>query len=235
MDAFQLLMQNAKCSKNKLVDNAISKGPKRAASGRSEPVLKRSRSSGSANGNLQSASHQLHLAAATAADPSPGKKQLPDHRPAESSPSTTARSSQEDVEAIEKFRKAFGRSSPLATTQNYHKLLVYDLEATCNKSRSIAPIEIIEISCVIVDTTIMKMQAEYQAFVRPTEHPLLDSFCVELTGIQQQQVDAAEPLEAVLQQHHVWLQTQGVLDEATTHAAVTWTEWDLKVGCAWTC
>jgi len=141
------------------------------------------------------------------------------------------------VEAIEKFRKAFGRSSPLATTQNYHKLLVYDLEATCNKSRSLAPIEIIEISCVIIDATIMKMQSEYQAFVRPTEHPLLDSFCVDLTGIQQQQVDAAEPLDAVLQQHHVWLHTQGVLDEGTTHAAVTWTEWDLKVAmcqeCSW--
>jgi inhibitor of KinA sporulation pathway (predicted exonuclease) len=53
---------------------------------------------------------------------------------------------------------------------------------------------------------------------------------VDLTGIQQQQVDAAEPLAVVLQQHHAWLQQQGLLDRSLRCIAVTWTEWDLKVG-----
>lgn len=68
-----------------------------------------------------------------------------------------------------------------------------------------------------------------QAFVRPTEHPQLDPFCIELTGIQQHQVDAAETLPVILQQHHNWLQEQGMFDPAVRFVPMTWTNWDLQV------
>lgn len=68
-----------------------------------------------------------------------------------------------------------------------------------------------------------------QAYVRPTEHPQLDPFCRDLTGIQQHQVDRAEPLQRVLQHHHEWLQEQGLLQPEVQFVPVTWTEWDLKV------
>ena len=65
--------------------------------------------------------------------------------------------------------------------------------------------------------------------MKPTEHPQLDSFCIELTGIQQHQVDTAKPLQIVLQQHHEWLQQQGLLQPGVRFVPVTWTEWDFKV------
>jgi inhibitor of KinA sporulation pathway (predicted exonuclease) len=106
----------------------------------------------------------------------------------------------------------------------------YDLEATTNKARTLHPVEIIELSCVIVQAATAIITASYQSFVRPTEHPQLDPFAIELCGIQQHQVDAAPLLSDVLQHHHAWLQQQGVLAEGVTCVPVTWTEWDLKVG-----
>lgn len=103
----------------------------------------------------------------------------------------------------------------------------YDLEATCNQSRSLQPIEIIELSCVIIHTASASIKASYQSYVRPTEHPQLDPFCVQLTGIQQHQVDAAPLLADVLQQHDTWLRQQGVLESSSV--PMTWTEWDFKV------
>jgi inhibitor of KinA sporulation pathway (predicted exonuclease) len=104
------------------------------------------------------------------------------------------------------------------------------LEATTNKARTLHPVEIIELSCVIVQAATATITASYQSFVRPTEHPQLDPFAIELCGIQQRQVEAAPLLSDVLQQHHTWLQQQGVLAEGVTCVPVTWTEWDLKVG-----
>lgn len=68
-----------------------------------------------------------------------------------------------------------------------------------------------------------------QAYVRPTEHPQLDPFCIQLTGIQQHQVDAAEPLQMVLQRHHEWLQEQGMFKQGIQFVPVTWTAWDFQV------
>eukprot|EP00879_Flechtneria_rotunda_P017683 GHRR01018535.1.p1 GENE.GHRR01018535.1~~GHRR01018535.1.p1 ORF type:complete len:288 (+),score=86.09 GHRR01018535.1:317-1180(+) len=138
--------------------------------------------------------------------------------------------------AVAAFKRAFsGQQS--AVKQLYDFLLVYDMEATCNQAKSLAPGEIIEISCVIVDTKAARVQTSFQAFVRPTEHPQLDPFCIELTGIQQQQVDAAADLKTVLQHHHSWLQEQGMFEQGVRFVPVTWTDWDLKLAlcieCSW--
>lgn len=121
--------------------------------------------------------------------------------------------------------------------EKFDYLLVYDLEATCNEARSLAPVEIIELSCVAVDVAQLAVVGEYQAYVKPTEHPTLDPFCVQLTGIQQQWVDDGRHLQEVLRDHHQWLEDQGVLKEGINAVPVTWTEWDLKVAleteCGW--
>jgi inhibitor of KinA sporulation pathway (predicted exonuclease) len=111
----------------------------------------------------------------------------------------------------------------------------YDLEATTNNARTLHPVEIIEVSCVIIHSATATIKASYQSFVRPTEHPRLDPFVIELCGIQQSQVDGAPLLADVLQQHHDWLQQQGVLDEGVSCIPVTWTEWDFKVGLSSVC
>lgn len=73
-------------------------------------------------------------------------------------------------------------------------VLIIDLEATCDEGdRLLAEeMEIIEIGAVwasadgrVIDT--------FQALVRPVLHPHLTSFCKQLTGINQSDVDDAEP------------------------------------------
>lgn len=121
--------------------------------------------------------------------------------------------------------------------QQFSHLIVYDLEATCSERKDIAPVEIIELSCVIVETSSYKIVDEYQSYVRPTEHPILDEFCTRLTGIQQSWVDQAATLGAVMKHHMAWLEGRVPLDDAAAVLSVTWTDWDLKVAmeteCGW--
>ncbi len=73
-------------------------------------------------------------------------------------------------------------------------ILIIDLEATCDEGdRLLAEeMEIIEIGAVwasadgrVIDT--------FEALVRPVVHPQLTSFCKQLTGVSQSDVDSAEP------------------------------------------
>lgn len=48
--------------------------------------------------------------------------------------------------------------------------------------------EIIELSCVIVDTAVCVVRpGGWQRYVKPDQHPVLTAFCTELTGITQAQ------------------------------------------------
>jgi 3'-5' exoribonuclease 1 len=71
--------------------------------------------------------------------------------------------------------------------------LVIDLEATCDNAGAVPKreMEIIEIGAVLVDCETFEPLAEFQTFVRPIRHPILTSFCRELTSITQAEVDAA--------------------------------------------
>ena len=70
--------------------------------------------------------------------------------------------------------------------------LVIDLEATCDERHAIPreETEIIEIGAVLLDEALRPIE-EWQTFVRPQQHPLLTKFCMELTSIQQSDVDGA--------------------------------------------
>lgn len=74
---------------------------------------------------------------------------------------------------------------PKGPKQRFRHFVVYDFEATCTRARDLAPVEIIEVACVVVDAHSYTITGEFQSFVRPTQHPRLDPFCVELTGITQ--------------------------------------------------
>ncbi len=71
-------------------------------------------------------------------------------------------------------------------------ILVVDLEATCANDGSIPAegMEIIEIGACWADIK-GNVIDRFQTFVHPLEHARLTPFCVELTGIQQAQIDAA--------------------------------------------
>ena len=59
-----------------------------------------------------------------------------------------------------------------------------------------------------------------------------DDFQVMVDAVQCR-VDAAAMLSTVVAEHSAWMRDIGVLDAGASFAAVTWSDWDLKV-CACT-
>jgi inhibitor of KinA sporulation pathway (predicted exonuclease) len=77
--------------------------------------------------------------------------------------------------------------------------LVVDLEATTSDDGTVPreAMEILEIGAVRVRLADGAELARFSAVVRPTEGPTLHPFCRALTGITQEQVDAAAPFPDV--------------------------------------
>ncbi len=109
-------------------------------------------------------------------------------------------------------------------------LVILDFEATCDNASKISPQEIIEFPSVLYDLETRQLVDEFSTFVRPEHHPELTAFCTELTGITQDDVDAAPPFRGVLRQHISWLQGHGLFDPGYEHrfALVTCGDWDLN-------
>ncbi len=103
------------------------------------------------------------------------------------------------------------------------RLIVLDLEATCGKGQEVPDKEreIIEFGVVVVSKMGRRIEKEFQAFVRPTLHPKLTKFCIDLTKITQEQVDKAPQFPEVfvnfIRECHVegkenWLLSWGDFD-----------------------
>lgn len=69
--------------------------------------------------------------------------------------------------------------------------VIADLEATCWEGCKTADMEIIEIGAVLLDGASFQPLSEFDCFVRPVIKPELTTFCLELTGIRQNQIDKA--------------------------------------------
>jgi inhibitor of KinA sporulation pathway (predicted exonuclease) len=80
-----------------------------------------------------------------------------------------------------------------AITDEPRFYLVVDLEATTSDDGSLPPdeMETIEIGAVLVDARTLEPVDEFQSFVRPIRHPVLNPFTVKLTGIEQRMVTDA--------------------------------------------
>jgi len=111
--------------------------------------------------------------------------------------------------------------------QKFDIVLVMDFEATCDENTQNYPHEIIEFPCVAIDahcrcTSYSTQMApppgtggggggnkaiigEFQSYVKPRRNPKLTPFCTELTGITQDQVDAAPSLPQVVASFEKWL------------------------------
>jgi len=68
--------------------------------------------------------------------------------------------------------------------------IIYDLEATCWRSRAPKQVEIIEIGAVKVDEN-LEIISEFCLFVRPLLHPEISKFCTQLTSITQNDIEGA--------------------------------------------
>ena len=101
--------------------------------------------------------------------------------------------------------------------------IIFDLEATCiNDRQAQFTNEIIEIGAVKLDQNLAQVDT-FQTFIRPTINPILSDFCVNLTTIQQQDVDDGVGFEEALQRFAHWITSTG--DEVVL---LSWGYYDKK-------
>jgi inhibitor of KinA sporulation pathway (predicted exonuclease) len=92
------------------------------------------------------------------------------------------------------------------------RVLVLDLEMTCNDDDSIPPeaMEVIEIGAVVAALS-GEIIAHFQSFVKPNLNPVLTNFCKQLTGIEQREVDSAPSFSTVINELQQFVQLQDAL------------------------
>lgn len=108
--------------------------------------------------------------------------------------------------------------------QQFDRFLIVDFEATCDRqgTQPIYPREIIEFAAVLVDAATGEILFAFHTYVRPRYHPVLTPYCIELTGIQQEQVNASVSLGQALTNFEAWL--VGHVG-AGNFAVVAWGDW----------
>lgn len=118
-------------------------------------------------------------------------------------------------------------------------LIILDFEATCSQSPTfpLKDQEIIEFPALLYslrhNTLVEELDDPHEhpptfhEYVRPVLQPKLTEFCTELTGIEQETVDAAVPFPAVWERHLNWLKGVGALDDPSSFAYLTCGDWDM--------
>jgi inhibitor of KinA sporulation pathway (predicted exonuclease) len=81
--------------------------------------------------------------------------------------------------------------------------------------------EIIEIGAVMLSSASGPVESEFNAFVRPTEEPMLSKFCTTLTSIRQEMVDAADPFPAAFARFMEWAGSE-------PYTLCSWGKYDLR-------
>ncbi|XP_065125599.1 ERI1 exoribonuclease 2 [Paramisgurnus dabryanus] len=132
--------------------------------------------------------------------------------------------------------------------QHFSYLIIIDFESTCWREKNNFGQEIIEFPAVLLNALNGEVESEFHTYVQPQEHPVLSEFCRELTGITQEQVESAPPLQICLSRFIRWLhglqQEKGVVFETDSKcpapsghpcAFITWSDWDLGVCLLYEC
>jgi len=122
-------------------------------------------------------------------------------------------------------KASLGQSVAAAVTH----FCVLDFEKTCEDREQDAtwgPQEIIEFPSVLLSRTPICTVGQFESFVKPVVNPVLTAFCIELTGITQEEVNSACSLQEVLGKHHKWLREHVPLEDKCIF--VTCGDMDLK-------
>lgn len=105
--------------------------------------------------------------------------------------------------------------------------IIYDLEATCWQTaseRNGRTQEIIEIGALKFNEY-GDLDSRFESFIRPTVHPQLSSFCTNLTGISQIDVNRAETFPIVIKEFQEWI---GLFDDED-YLLCSWGFFDQRV------
>lgn len=115
-----------------------------------------------------------------------------------------------------------------------------DFEATCWEKAEQSKWkvqELIEFPAVLIDMATGQVLAEFREYLKPSEFPTLTDFCVHLTHITQQTVNAGIGIDECLLKFDLWLKWHikqyGLVlpkmrpNDPGNVALCTWTDWDL--------
>jgi len=117
---------------------------------------------------------------------------------------------------------------PKPVRKHLEHFLILDFEATCGDTIQNGEREIIEFPTLLYNLRQNEVQAQFHEYVKPVRNSALTNFCTELTGIQQETVDAADTFPAVWSRFQAWLTSVGALQNPTDYAFLTCGNWDLK-------
>ncbi|XP_069482368.1 3'-5' exoribonuclease 1 isoform X2 [Ambystoma mexicanum] len=110
----------------------------------------------------------------------------------------------------------------------YDYICVIDFEATCEEGNPSDYVhEIIEFPIVLLNTRTLEIEDTFQQYVKPELKPELSDFCINLTGITQDIVDAADSFPQVLQNVVDWMR-QKELGMKYKYAILTDGSWDMS-------
>jgi len=128
--------------------------------------------------------------------------------------------------AVDYFTNMSESTNTNNVVQPFLYYLVLDVEATCQENDRTFPNEIIEFPIVLINATTLMIEKQFHIYIKPTIRPTLTQFCTKLTGIQQEWVDKATPLEESLEAFHAWLTENKIYPGS--FAFVTDGPWDLR-------
>eukprot|EP01080_Neovahlkampfia_damariscottae_P010329 gene10329-2745_t len=112
--------------------------------------------------------------------------------------------------------------------QPFDYYLFLDFEANCQEGDSDFFREIIEFPIIMLNSKTLKIEKEYQQFVKPTVNRNITEFCTKLTGITQKKVDSAVTLQKALENVDDFLKNNDLLSGKYSFIFVTDGPWDFR-------
>ncbi|XP_036155735.1 3'-5' exoribonuclease 1 isoform X3 [Myotis myotis] len=110
----------------------------------------------------------------------------------------------------------------------YDYICIIDFEATCEEGNPPEFIhEIIEFPVVLLNTGTLEIEDTFQQYVRPEVNTQLSDFCINLTGITQDQVDKADTFPQVLKKVIDWMKLKE-LGTKYKYCILTDGSWDMS-------
>ena len=100
---------------------------------------------------------------------------------------------------------------------------ILDFEATCDGSENF-PNEIIEFPSILIDEFFNKI-SDFKSYCKPLKNSILHQFCIDLTGITQDNIDNAPSFKETLIRHQRWIYENTSNDVIF----VTCGKWDLDI------
>jgi inhibitor of KinA sporulation pathway (predicted exonuclease) len=105
---------------------------------------------------------------------------------------------------------------------------IVDFEATCGNVPN-SEVEIIAWGCVLLETSDFSLlhskQKGFRTFIRPQIHPIMSQFCLDLTGVSQQEVSWGQSFKCGFEEFLEWIKPYGSFEDFTFGA---WGEFDKK-------